>query len=114
MSNDVLLLPDSTHAENPWHHQFNRSVALRSEGVPGRPTLTVRVQVDVPPRYAVVEAFFGRNSAIVDEYDMLWAWRCGCYHAWEVLFRTVHELPTELGYHAACPMCGAAPLEITL
>jgi len=115
MSVDLPIIGNPPQGDNPWHPQCGLSIALRAEGVAGLPTLRVSVKPGKsrgPAQNALLEAFFGVNIAVHSEYDIILAWRCGCENTWEVLYRSVEDFPTTPGYHDACPVCGASPLEV--
>lgn len=47
-----------------------------------------------------------------DMCDVFYAWRCPCPTDTRHYYDSIDDLPTEVGYHGACPRCGAAPLEV--
>ncbi len=97
-------------AIDPWRPECLLKIAQRAEGTEGKPTLKL-VLNGRSVKEAFVRATFGYHR-IVDEYDVVVAWRCRCPYNWKVTYHTLDDLPDGLGYHAACPICGASPLEV--
>lgn len=99
--------------DDPWHPNCRLSVGVRTESPPGEVALSVRLRGRKDVRGAIMDTIFGRHTNVDHEYDMVFVWRCQCEHHWHVDFITRADLPATIGYHHACPICGACPIEVS-
>lgn len=86
-------------------------VACAFKAIGGWPAITLRRAPGLSIRATIVRDMMGGEDSSY-AYDVFFAWRCGCQVDSEVVYKTLDDLPSEAGYHGACPRCGQAPLEI--
>lgn len=86
-------------------------VACAFKAIGGRPAFTLRKRPKYSARQTIIKDLMGgRDSS--GAFDVFFAWRCGCRKNHEVIYKTLADLPSGIGYHDACPHCGQAPLEV--
>jgi len=92
-----------------WGYLSRKVVCLRVIGQEGgKAALVVRRK-----RREHVAALV-RQRLAVQVFDVFMAWRCGCPHGHEKIYERPEDLPQEDGYWEACPVCGAAPIEVII
>lgn len=117
-SDDWGTTRDERGADRPdaqaeiWSWLSRRSCLLKAVGSEeGQASLVVRQEYRETVQAAVVRSL-GLAPNAEHWCDVFYAWRCPCNHDHRVEYETINDLPAEVGYHDACPRCGAAPLEV--
>lgn len=102
------IFKDSRRKNSPWAKGSEAAVLYRAVG--GRPALTIAYI----PGLSIAECFEShfKISGFTHAFDYLLAWKCTCENHHEVQYKTVADLPNDIGYHEPCPWCGEAPIEI--
>lgn len=75
----------------------------------GEPSLIVRKKKTCSVKVTVRKSL---GLTMPDLCDVFMAWRCPCPEDHKVYYKSINDLPSQVGYHDACPRCGAAPLEV--
>jgi len=93
-----------------WSRTSRLSCAFRAIG--GRPAVRIRKRKNRSSEASLIKELMGGSGTYAQAYDVFFAWRCGCQHNLEVVYEYISDIPNEVGYHDACPVCGQAPLEV--
>ena len=116
---DWGMMEDDRGAANPesqeavWGWLSRVTVFLRSIGQEGgQASLVVRLRNGETSHMAVERSLSQTARVLARGCDYFLAWRCPCEHDHRVEYTSIEALPKGLGYHDACPLCGAAPLEV--
>jgi hypothetical protein len=107
---DERLLDVSEQARAfPWSPVSTSLVAIRVP--PGRSS-SVGLELRQPVAQVLIEGFFGGSREAAAGFDLIYAWRCDCPQQATFVLETIDDLPSEVGFHGACPRCGAVALQV--
>jgi len=99
--------------QSPWGNLSRQHVAIKLTDTQGASVaLTLQRRPKESTKDAFVRCFFGNDPNYASNFDFILTWRCRCQLKTAKTYASLDDLPTNKGFHEACPCCGAVCLEI--
>ena len=107
------ILAHEVARQSPWGGVSRQHVAIKLSDTQGAAiALTLKRRPKESTKDAFVRNFFGNDPNYASDFDIILAWRCKCQLKTAKTYASLDDLPTDKGFHEACPCCGAVCLEI--